>query len=154
VKVTNNNFKGLSQLCEEFHFRESGDFTKDVVLLSALKNHGLALMGQLSLQSRLPESFEREVPTKARSTTRRGNEVEKPIGEIQSDVDDLCVAFREGRVLIEKASEIATLSQKKTESAKSELGRTVRIKAGVSLARTAPVVPTPGLQSTHQLADA
>jgi hypothetical protein len=22
VKVTNNNFRGLSQLCEEFHFRD------------------------------------------------------------------------------------------------------------------------------------
>jgi Ni,Fe-hydrogenase III large subunit len=84
----------------------------------------------------------------------RGNEVEKPIGEIQSDVDDLCNSFREGRVLIERASAIAMLTQKKTESAKWELGRMVRIEAGVSLVRIAPVVPMPGLESTQQLADA
>jgi hypothetical protein len=57
VKVTNNNFKGLLQLCEKFcfrdlaaqfsRFRESGGFKEDAVFLSALKKCILAMEEQI-----------------------------------------------------------------------------------------------------------
>jgi hypothetical protein len=86
VKVTNNNPKGLSQLCEEFlfrdlagrhsQFRECGNLTEEVVLLLAQKERILALEEQMhhekrevaSLRrelSRVPESFEQRTRPEA-----------------------------------------------------------------------------------------
>jgi hypothetical protein len=103
VKVTNNNFKGLSQLCEEFHFRDlaaqlsqfrnSADFPKDALPLSARADrlsameeqmhHGrreiASLRDELSRQSRLQESLE------------------KHISELRSEVGTLSTALSEVR---------------------------------------------------------
>jgi hypothetical protein len=67
VKVTNNNFKGLLQLCDEFHFRDlsvqlsqfrkSRDFEEDAVLLSALEE-------RVQQHDSKPDNFKQD--TKAR----------------------------------------------------------------------------------------
>jgi hypothetical protein len=82
VRVTNNNFRGLSQLCEEFRFRdlggplsqfeESGDFREDVVVLSVLEERTQqhdreieVLHAELSRQLLVQESFEQSIRTEA-----------------------------------------------------------------------------------------
>jgi hypothetical protein len=71
VKVTNNNVKGLSRLCEEFgfrdlsaqlsHFRESDSLTEDPVLLSAQKERIFALEEQMHHRKREIASLRREL---------------------------------------------------------------------------------------------
>jgi hypothetical protein len=142
VKVTSNNFEGLSQLCEEFHFRDLSaqlsqfrqfvDFKEDAVLLSALNGRILAMEEQLrhgereiallrckvSRQSAVQKSFEKSVRT----------EVEHHITEVRGDVATLREALREVRDLAEGA-------QTKAESTAA------RLEAEASALRTAPAVP-------------
>jgi hypothetical protein len=76
--VTNNNFRGLLQLCEAFRFRdfsgepsqfrESGDFKEDPVLLSVLEERVQqhdrelgALHAELSRQLQVQESFDQKI---------------------------------------------------------------------------------------------
>jgi hypothetical protein len=113
VKVANDNFRGVSQLCEEFlfrdfagelsQFRESGDFKEDSVLLSVLEERmqqhdreirvlQAELLGQLRVQESLEERLERE----AERASCRANEVEKHVGEVRSEVEN---ALREVRAL-------------------------------------------------------
>jgi hypothetical protein len=154
VKITNNNFQALMQLCEEFEFgelgvqlsqfRESDDFKEDAVLLSALKKHILAmeeqiqdgkreiasLRGEVSRQSEIQKLFEMRVRTEAESATRRANEAQKNVADVQSGVDHLRCELKEVRKTAENAREIALLSQNKAESTKA------RPEAAVSAPRT------------------
>jgi chromosome segregation ATPase len=123
VKVTNNNVKGLSQLWEEFRFRdlaaqllefrESGNFTEDVVLLSALKKHLLAMEDQMphgkweiaSLGrevSRGQKSLEEGIRTEAESASRRANAVEQNVAEVRNEVENVREALREVRGLAKR----------------------------------------------------
>jgi hypothetical protein len=156
VKVTNNNFRGLSQLCEEFRFRDldgplsefrkSGDFPEDAVLLPVLEERILAMeelesgkREAASLRrelSRLQESFEQRIRTEAESAIRRANELGKSVAEVRSDVETLRNALREVRDLAEGA-------QTKAASTAVQLERVARLEAEVSALRATPVVPAP-----------
>jgi hypothetical protein len=71
VKMTNSNVNGLSQLCEEFHFRdlagrlsqfrESGDFTKVALLCSALTKRTFAMEEQMQHGKQEIASLRREI---------------------------------------------------------------------------------------------
>jgi predicted nucleic acid-binding Zn-ribbon protein len=119
VKVTKNNINGLFQLWEEFHFRdlaaqlsqfrESGNFTENVVLLSVRKERILTLEEQMhhgkreiaSLRreiSRVQKSFEERIRTEPEPESLRANAVEKSVAEVRSEVDNLCKAVRKVRV--------------------------------------------------------
>jgi hypothetical protein len=126
-------------------FRESGTFTEDAVLLSALKKRQLAMEEEMhhgkrefaSLRrelSRVHESFEQRIPTEAESASGRANEAEQPVREVRSTVENVREALSEVRELAERA-------QMKAESTEARLWRVARIEAAVSALRTAPVVP-------------
>jgi hypothetical protein len=137
VKVTNNNFKELLQLCEKFRFRElagqalqfreSGNFTVDAMLLSALKERILAIEEEMrrgkreiaSLPreiSRVPESFEPRIRTEAVSANRRANEVEQHVGEVRSEVEIACTAVKQVRGLAKAAQKKATSTETRLET--------------------------------------
>jgi hypothetical protein len=145
VKVTNNNFKGLSELCDEFRFRdlsaqlsqfrESGDFKEDAVLLSVLEERMQqhdreieVLHAELSRWLQLQASLEQRIRTEAESASRRTSEVEKQVAEVRSEVETLRNVLREVRELAEGA-------QKKTASTEAWL------EAEVSARRTTPAMP-------------
>jgi archaellum component FlaC len=150
VKVTNNNVKGLSQLCEEFRFRdfaaqlsqfrESGSFTENAAFLPALKKRILALEEQMqdgkreiaSLRrelGRVQHSSEERIRTEAESASRRANEVEKHVGEVRSKVETLRNALSEVKILAEGAKQ-------KAESMEAQLGRVARLEGEVSALST------------------
>jgi hypothetical protein len=152
VTVTNNNFKGLSKLCEEFRFRdlstqlsqfrESGNFAEDPALLSRLEEriqqHDCeigALQAELSGQLRLHESFEKRIRTEAESASRRANEVEQSVAEVRSEVENLREALREARGFAEGV-------QKPARSTEAHL------RADFSSQRSGPVVAAPASTRT------
>jgi hypothetical protein len=210
VKVTNTNSRGLSQLCEEFRFRdlsaqvlqfrESVDVKEEAIFLSALAERmqqrdreiaGLqaellrqsrvqalaveALLGrianletelsafrsaaetetarrfaqlereiaslrcELSRQSQIHESAERQFRAEAESAGRQANETRKNIVRVRSDVEELHTALREVRELAEKAKELSLMSQSvsegvrtKAESIEALFGRVARLDAEVA----------------------
>jgi hypothetical protein len=152
VTVTNNNFKGLFELCEEFRFRElraqlsqfqeSGNSPENSVLLSALNERILAMEKEIqngkqeivSLRrelSQVQELLEQRIRTEAESTSHRTNEVEKSVAEVRSEVANVSKAFREVR-------ELAEGTQKKAESTEEQLAW-VRLAVALSTRETASI---------------
>jgi hypothetical protein len=158
VTVTNNNFKGLSQLCEEFRFRdlsaelsqfrESGNFTEDPALFSLqeerIQQHDReigALEAELSQQLRIHESFEERIRTEAESASRRAKAVEQQVAEVRSEVAKLCNALTEVRKLAEGAQTKAASTEARFEAEVSALRVAPVLPASAPLARPATVVP-------------
>jgi hypothetical protein len=79
---------------------------------------------------RVQESFDRRIRMEARSASRRANDVEQHVGEVQKDVETLDKALKEVR-------ELAEAAQKKAASTEAQL------RAEVSALRTGAVVPAP-----------
>jgi hypothetical protein len=153
VKVTNNNFKGLSLLCDEFHFtdftttvtqfKSSSDFKEDAVFLSGLEDRmrahddGIgALQAELLRQIQVQESLEQRIRTEAESASHRTNEIEKHVAEVESEVEALREALREVKEMAEGAQEKAALAE-------AQLARMGRLEAKVSGEKTTPFVPGP-----------
>jgi hypothetical protein len=159
VTIKNDNFRGLSQLCQEFRFedlatqlsqfRESGNFTEDAVLLSALKKRILAMEEEMangkretaSLRcalSRVQESLEQRIRTEAESASRRADEVEQRVGEVRSKVETVREALREVR-------EVAEGAQKKAAS--TEAPSIVRFASVATCPASAVALPPSGWNS-------
>jgi hypothetical protein len=112
MKTRNNNFKGLLQLCEEFHFRDlsvqfsqfrdSGGFHEDAVVLSVLEervqqhDREIKVLHAAVAGARIVRAG---IRTEAESASRRANDIEAYVGEVQSEAENLRNAFREVRTL-------------------------------------------------------
>jgi hypothetical protein len=124
VKVTNNNFKGLLQLCAEFHFRDlyvqlsefqaSAGFREHAAVLSAIKERVLSIEEEMHHRKReiaslprellrLQEWFEQRIRAEAELASRRANEVEMHVCEVRREVEVIRNGLREVRVLAERA---------------------------------------------------
>jgi hypothetical protein len=145
VKVTNTNINGLSQLCEEFRFRELDgrlsqfrdctDSTEDVVLLS---REIASLRCELS---RVHNLLEERLRTEAESASGRANEVEQQVAEVRSEVSHLVNALREVRELAEGAQTKAASTDARLDAELSALRGASVLPAPVPLARPPAVVP-------------
>jgi hypothetical protein len=138
--ITNNNFKGLSQLCEEFRFRDlaaqlsdfrnSGNFKEPSTMedsearmrLSALEERMEdrdreieQLRCDLLRQSRAHESVEKEVRAEAESAGRQAREAQNDVGKVRSEVEALCETLKEMRELAESTRVIALANQGASE---------------------------------------
>jgi hypothetical protein len=160
VTINRNNFKGLSQLCDEFGFRELSarlsEFTETHMRLSALEDQMqqrereiVGLQCGLSRQSQALESAEKRVRAEAESAFRQANEAQKAVGNVRREVEDLREMLKEVREFADSARMIALASQgasegaqKKAESMEALLGRMERFEGEVS-ALNAAAVPAP-----------
>jgi hypothetical protein len=155
VKIRNSNFKALSQLCEEFgfrdlaaqlsQFRESGNFTDDVAFLSALKERVLALEEQMhrdtreiallrsevSRQSAVTESFEEKIRM----------EVEKSVADVRSQVDRLSRGLMEVRALANAADMMAKAADMQAKAADMQARCGPRLGPEVLVPRIMPAMP-------------
>jgi hypothetical protein len=145
VKVTNNNFKALSQLCEEFGFRDfaaqlsafqnSDDFKKEATMKDSE-----ARMRLLALEERM-QLREQEILHLRNDLSRilqTQESAAKESNQTRTEVADLRNALREGRELAEKANAVGLTSPKKPEP----------MEANVSIApphSTVPAAPLPSL---------
>jgi hypothetical protein len=137
VTITNGNFRGLSQLCQEFgfqdlgtqfsEFRDSSNFKEDsearcrlCSLEERMQRHDREielLHAELSRQLRVQESLGPRIRTEVESASRRVNEVEKSVAEVRSEVENVREAFREVRELAEGAQKKAASTEARFEAA-------------------------------------